>query len=255
LGFAGSMVVQVNSDERGAVTLWQPGETDAKTISLSEETYIRSRALSPDGLYVAESGEDGTHVYSIDRAKAQLKPLAEMPNNGKTKAWCLALSRSAQFAAAGYWDGTVHVYKLSPDVGESLRDSLPVSQRPAYGITFEKKLAHTPTQIALSDDGQRLAVFTQKDGLVLIELTTGQQSLLWAGGVASVTCAKFTPDGRRVIAGLNDGTARMWSVPDGCALLVVDAGHAPRDVAWSAETSLLATAGGKMKLWDCEVPE
>jgi ferric-dicitrate binding protein FerR (iron transport regulator) len=235
LALADGAVVHVGGGDGklGIVTVWRPGEADAATIALPGHN-TRSRALSPDGWHVVESSDDGTYVYRLDPASTEPKPLAELPDKGK--AWCLALSDSAEFAAAGFWDGTLRVYRLGADV------------------VYEQKLKHTPTRLALSGDGTQLAVFTQKDGLLLIDLATHRQQSLWSAGAAHVTCLCFTPDGRRLMAGLNDRMARVWSVEDGQALTVLDAGHVPHDIAWSAAQSLLATAGGQVNVWECEIP-
>jgi len=245
LAFCGAMVVQVGSDSKQVpVILWRPGEDRVAKLSLGGQS-VRSRAISPDGRYVAESDEDGTHVFSIDPAKATSQRLVDLP--GKGKAWCLALSDAAQFAGAGYWDGAVRVWRLASAGSASAADSAPL-------VVWENKLRHTPTQMALSADGKQLAVFSNKDGLLLVDLASGKQRLIWAAGAANVTCVRFTPDGSRLMAGLSDGTARMWSTGDGQALVLIDAGHVPRDLAWSAQDSLLVTAAGKVKLWQCDLP-
>ncbi len=102
-----------------------------------------------------------------------------------------------------------------------------------------------------STDGQRLVVATQRDGLLLIDLASGEQKSLWPPGANIVRCLRFSSDGRRVLAGLNDRTARMWRVADGRQLLVIEAGHSPQGIAWSEEKQVLATADGSVKLWQC----
>lgn len=242
LVFIDQTLVQVGR-ERAPDTLiyWRPGDADAVTFPLAGSD-ARSRAIAADASCTAESDNDGTHIYSLDVSARSVKPLLELP--GKGKAWCLALSHNAMFAAAGFWDGTVRVYDIT-QIGNA--DS------PADSVVFEKRLAHTPTQAALSADGTQLAIFSRKDGLLLFDLASGQRQLVWAAGAAAVTCVKFTPDGQHLVAGLSDGTARMWRT-NGIPLLVIDAGHVPRDVAWSPEASLLATAAGKVHLWKCELP-
>jgi ferric-dicitrate binding protein FerR (iron transport regulator) len=245
LALVDDTLIQIGSDNhREPLILWRVGDTTATTFSLSDEE-ARSRAIAPDGSCVVESDNAGTHVYAIDPARLKTSPRlrADLPNKGK--AWCLALSSTGRFAAAGFWDGTFRVYDVA-----SLE--LPDAD-PAEALVFERRLLHTPTQTALTADGKQLAVFSRKDGLLLIDLESGEQRLIWAAGAASVTCLKFTPDGK-LIAGLSDGTARMWSASGGAALLVIEAGHVPHDIAWSPEASLLATAAGKVNLWQCELP-
>jgi WD40 repeat protein len=122
---------------------------------------------------------------------------------------------------------------------------------PSGEVLFTHRLQHTPTHIDISADGQRIVVATQRDGLLLIDLASGEQTALWPPGANVVRCLRFSADGRRVLAGLNDRTARMWSVADGRQLLVVEAGHSPQGIAWSEERQILATADGAVKLWQC----
>ncbi len=244
IAFAAAGLAYVNlSGRQGVVTVWKPGDTEAVQIPLPGEN-ARSRALSPEGRYVVESANDGTYVYAVDLASGSLTRYAGLPDKGK--AWCLAVTRNAASVAAGFWDGTVRIHDIAAaaEPGRTTTES----------IRFETRLTHTPTRIALSETRDRLAVFTRKDGLLLIDPATGRQQTLWSAGATGVTCLKFTADGQRLLAGLSDGTARMWSVDAGQMLLRVDIGHTPRDVAWSEAASTLVTANGEVRLWKCTIP-
>lgn len=232
------------SGRQGLVTVWKPGDAEAVQIPLPGEN-ARSRALSPEGQYVVVSANNSACVYAIDAASGSLTRFAELPDKGK--AWCLAVTRNAASVAAGFWDGTVRIHDIvaTTEPGGATAES----------IRYETRLSHTPTRIALSETCDRLAVFTRRDGLLLIDPATGHQQTLWAAGAAGVTCLKFTADGERLLAGLSDGTARMWSVEAGHMLLRVDIGHTPRDVAWSEATSTLVSANGEVRLWKCTIPE
>lgn len=218
-------------NRNGVLISWQGDGDRATTLSLPERK-ARSRALSPDAETAAVSADKSTKVYSIDWKSRQIRERYAVKVPGK--AWCLALSRGGGLLAAGFWDGKVCVYNIDTDE-----------------IVFETRLQHTPTRLDLSPDGRLLVVFTQKDGLKLIELATSEQHLLWPAGSEMMRCVSFTSDGQRVIAGLHDRTARMWSVADGRQLLVIEAGHAPQGIAWCEELQLLATADGAVKLWKC----
>jgi ferric-dicitrate binding protein FerR (iron transport regulator) len=222
-------VIQVNRN--GYVLAWTPGEKEALKLPLSGK-HTRSRTLSPDGSAAVVSSEDGTSVYRIAAADRELIEQLHLAPSGK--AWCLALTPEGKELAAGYWDGTINVHAVAN--GE---------------VVFTRKLQHTPTHIDISADGRRIVVATQRDGLLLIDLESGEQKALWPPGANIVRCLRFSIDGRRVLAGLNDRTARIWSVADGRQLLVIEAGHAPQGIAWSEEKQVLATADGAVKLWQC----
>lgn len=238
LVLAKDFAATISRDPQRGITLLRRGDSQTTHISLPARN-TRSRALSPDGHFAAQSDTDGTHVVEIDIASARHRKLITLPSKGK--AWCLALSDSARFVAAGYWDGTVRVHRIDAAVAEQQ-------------VVWEEKLAHTPTEVAITSNGEWLAVFTHKDGLLLVNLRGGKQQQLWAAGGGAVSCIRFSPDDRKLIAGLNDRTARMWSVRDGHSLLVINTGYRPSGVAWLENQSLLATAGGDVQLWECKLP-
>lgn len=243
LVWQGDTLAQVGGENAAdALVLWNLGSPRAKSHSLSRED-ARSRAIAPDASRVVESVNSGTYVYAIDPARPGKKPALCATLPGKGKAWCLALSNNGATAAAGFWDGTIVVYDLA---------ALERDATPEEAILFQHRLAHTPTRMALSADGRQFAVFSRGDGLLLFDVVRGASQLVWSAGAGAATCIKFTPDGK-LLAGLSDGTARMWSVADGAALLVLQAGHVPRDIAWSPQTGLLATASGKVNLWLCDL--
>jgi len=228
----GGTLVEVCRD--GYVLAWQPDAQESVKLPLPGK-HARSRALSPDGVAVAVSADEGTWVLGIELAKKELYERFHFQGSGK--AWCMALSPGGNFLAAGFWDGTVQVYNVE-------RQSL----------VFERRLSHTPTHIAISSSADQIAVFTQRDGIKTIAIATGRQETLWSPGLVTVRSLKFSDDGIYLLAGLNDRTARMWSTSDGGQLLVIDAGHAPQDIAWSEEKQMLVTADGVVKLWHCTVP-
>lgn len=215
----------------GQMLVWNPQKDDAFSLAIGGEQ-VRSRAISPDGLYVVESSPEGIRAFALDLKEKRLKSVffATFPG----KAWCLALSKDGERLAAGFWDGTVRVYELATS-----------------RVVFERKLQHTPTLLDMTEDGTRIAVFTQRDGLLCIDLPSGEQHLIFSPGLAQARSMQLTPDGKRVIAGMNDQTARMWEVDSGQALLVIEAGHSPQGVAWREEGQILATADGGLKLWKC----
>jgi WD40 repeat protein len=222
-------VVQLN--RQGYLLLWRWAEGEARKAPLSGVN-IRSRALSPDGLFVAQAHNGETELLSVDLAAGQVATVAQFKQPGKVG--CLALSRGGRRLCAGSSGGALRVYDTA-----------------TQAIVCEQKLADTPTHVALAEDGLRVAVFTQRDGLKLIDLATGEQQPLWPSESERVRCMRFTSDGTRLLAGMNDHTARVWAVTDGRPLLVIDFDHSLSGIAWSEERQLLAVAGGVVKLWRC----
>ena len=66
------------------------------------------------------------------------------------------------------------------------------------------------SELAVSPDGQRLAIGYQ-DGLVRLLSASGTPVTMLRGHASgAVRALAFTPDGRRLVSGSEDGTARVW---------------------------------------------
>jgi len=231
------------------VLLWRPGESEVRKLPFSSRE-ARSRALSPDGRLVAVSSPEGIEVSAIDFATGALKRIAVLP--AKAKAWSLAFSSTGQRLAAGFWNGTVQVYDLD---AERITRPLPddgQTGKPAFKLAHEFRLASTPTPMAISPDGILVAAFSRVDGIVLINTATGERHELGPYAGAKIGNLKFTPDGRWLMAGSDDHTARLWSVADARSRLVIDAGHIPKGIAFVPEKRLLFTVGNSLKVWELQ---
>jgi WD40 repeat protein len=69
--------------------------------------------------------------------------------------------------------------------------------------------ARGTTELAISPDGQRLAI-GYRDGLVRLLSSTGTPLKALSGHTSAVSALAFTPDGRRLVSASDDGTARVW---------------------------------------------
>jgi len=215
---------------------------------------------------VAESSEEGIELSSIDFAAGEMKPVAVLPNrNGKRgMAWCLAFSADGQRLAAGFWDGTLRVYELdvrriaNPSPQNDSPIDIPQKNRrisdPSCRIAHEYQLADTVVPAAISADGRYLAAFTNKDGLQLIDTATGEQQTLWESAGARPFSMVFSRDHRWLMVGGSDRTARLWSIPDGRPLLVINTEHVPNGMLSLPQRRLLITAGDSVKVWECDLP-
>jgi WD40 repeat protein len=118
------------------------------------------------------------------------------------------------------------------------------------------------SDVAISPDGLHLATAGADAAARVWDSKTGEQVLvlsghapairagsLHPGGVVSI---EFAPDGKRIVTGGADGTARIWDAENGLALRVVATHTNEVYIALSPDGDRLLTAGfdGQVKIWD-----
>jgi WD40 repeat protein/DNA-binding SARP family transcriptional activator len=110
--------------------------------------------------------------------------------------------------------------------------------------------------LALSPDGETLAVVTRGTGVRLIDTTTGTTTAELVGHEAAVTGAAFSPDGSLVATVSNDQTAIVWNVATGAAVqhLQAHVGSVYAVDFGQDKTLQLYTAGadGTTIVWDLD---
>ena len=108
--------------------------------------------------------------------------------------------------------------------------------------------------VAYSPDGTRLAVATSV-GIWLYDAATGAEAAPFAGHTARVSTVSFSPDGRTLASGSENGRIRLWDVASGQAKALLE-GHSSevRSVAFSPDGQTLASGSGRrdrtVRLWD-----
>ena len=82
------------------------------------------------------------------------------------------------------------------------------------------------------------------------DAVTGQELVNLSGLSSPVWSVAFSPDGKRIVTGLQDQTAMIWDAETGRDVLAFKCGGELSSVAFSPDGNRIITAGGTAKLWD-----
>jgi WD40 repeat protein len=152
----------------------------------------------------------------------------------------VAFSPDGKTLASCGWDGQTRIWDVSR-----------LSERPPSEPVF---LPHSSARfaVAFSPDGTLLAAAGDKS-LAIWSCDSGHYTPILEEGIETSHCLAFSPDGRSLAIGGDDGSIHLWDMPGGHERAVLR-GHnaAVRSLGFSADASrLLSTCEGRsIMLWD-----
>ncbi len=114
--------------------------------------------------------------------------------------------------------------------------------------TLIDALAHNNAALAWSPAGGMLAASAPGGAITVLDAESlepmarlaGHESPASAGPEIGVTGLAFSPDGSRLASAGPDGRVRLWSMPDGAPVGVIETGRTPFRVGFSPDGSRLA---------------
>jgi len=220
----------------------------------SDRAWIQSASLSPDGRYAVttpDSFQAAMHVW--DAATGEELPQLFREKDGD-------VVREVVFSTDGKLAFTR--YQTKGEGGQMLEPSLHgavwntqtgqlIASLPAF---FAHNISWNYEKPAFSRDGRWLFSTSANEGRIW-DAATGKEVAQLYGHGSGILQADFSPDGRRVVTALGDGTARVWEVATGRQLLVLK-GHESyvRSVAYSPDGRRIVTGGEDRtaRLYDAE---
>jgi WD40 repeat protein len=227
----------VTAAEDQIACVWQVQEAAGSTLNLEHSSPVNSIALSPDGRHLLAGCSDGTiRLWDLRTRNYRI-----VGSKGAT-ALALAFRPDGDAFLAGYYTGVLQQYDT------------------ATAAPLGKPLVHpAPILCASYSPGGRLVAVGCEDKYKVVRISnarTGEVVHSLAGHTRKVHSLAFSRNGRFLLTGSWDYTARLWDVETGVPLGEPLRHHdLVQSVAFSSEGRLAMTGSDDYmtRLW--EIPD
>lgn len=231
----GEYLVSEGEENTGTIDLRDPASGASIRSWQGDPIDINDVAFSPDGTMLATAGDSGLlQVWDPDTGRLRFE--FQVDDGGAV--WGPSFSGDGRRLAASWVSqGVVRVFDTT--------DGTLIGEGNAPWV-FATSLDH---------DGERIAVPAEEgDRAYVADVSTGAvQVTLEAPGAGYMRIVRFSPDGRSIAAGAEDGVVRVWDAETGARRFHVDGGSGGYNaLTWSADGRRLAAGSidGTAYVWD-----
>jgi WD40 repeat protein len=213
-----------------------------QTLEPSQEGFLSRLAVSPNGQFIAASGESGPPGKR--RQVVRLLPIAPgqepLTLTGHTdRVYGVAFSPDSQRLVSASWDHTVKIWDVN--TGEQL---------------YNRDLGFPADTACFSPDGLYIAIACINRARVL-DASLSREIYSVAGHTREIRSVAFSPDGKRLATSSDDRTVKIWDAASGQELLTLR-GHRAKvvRVAFSADGEWLVSVStdGTLRIWEAAQP-
>jgi len=218
--------------EDGRVLVWRPGRGTPEATFPAHEATIAALALSPEGDRLASASWDGTARVAMLASGASTQVSS---HQGPVSA--VAFAADGRTIVTGGHDGTIRIASLDGAAQRTIRVGRPIARmvvtRDGTIIagggdgqllffsrdgtpTGELQVGETPiVALALSPDGQRLAVAGIRGSVALFDMASRSVERLLIGPGLPIWSVAFRPGTDELLTGGGDRLVRRWRAATG----------------------------------------
>ena len=233
--FFNNDVVVLNATSGEVVTILKASPEEDRCDGYAPSGHLPTRAVawSPDGAYLAASGDDRV-VYVFDTATWDIhRQLARHLGSVQSLAW----SNSGDRLASGSGRDKV----LPNGVGENETYIWDVDT----ATVLVRLVGHRDSVlgIAWSPDDSRIATASDDRTARVWDPATGEELVRLEGHTSGVLDCCWSPNGSRLVTGSRDYKARLWDVEANGSLGRWSDNNCVRSVDWHPDSDIIATSG------------
>jgi eukaryotic-like serine/threonine-protein kinase len=235
--------VLASASKDGTVKLWN-SQSGQELASLEHGSWVNAVAFSADGMVLATGSDDAVvRLWNV-----ATRELISTIRGHRDVVECVAFSPAGNLVASGSKDGEV-----------ALWDSATQAELARFPAD-KSKLAWA---IAFSPDGKSLAVAEANRSFFFWDTPAPPSVKVWDlasrrlvarlnGHVGDVRAVAFSPDGKTLASGSDDGSMRLWKTADYNQPPTVVKTHGVIALTFADHGQRLVTAGmdRTMKIWD-----